>query len=262
MDELNSKFQQNSLDNSSTNSDGTHSNKSTDELLKSGPSTSRKHTPPTGHNSDNPDDTSEKKNILSRLFKKEKIEPNVNDLSARDDALAKVTIDTLPQVYVAKYLGFRSCKGLWGVRHTRKPVEELVESVGKIKRGDELALVHIEISKTGINLKTHPSNKNTKFEPGFIPIEYISYGVQDVKFSRVFAFIVVREMSKDSKKTECHGYVCDSTLTARKLALSVSLAFQQYAKILKGKPHGFHVDLRKAAEKEKDDAKQDEECDA
>ena len=33
---------------------------------------------------------------------------------------------TLPQKFVVKYLGKKEAKGLWGIKHTRQPVDELV----------------------------------------------------------------------------------------------------------------------------------------
>ena len=33
---------------------------------------------------------------------------------------------TLPQTFLVKYLGKRDARGLWGVKHTRKPVDEMV----------------------------------------------------------------------------------------------------------------------------------------
>jgi len=68
--------------------------------------------------------------------------------------------------------------------------------------------------------------------------------VQDTRYSRVFAFILVRELSSRGRSTECHAYLCDSAVSARKLALSVALAFRLYERSLAGKPFRFTVDLR------------------
>ena len=176
--------------------------------------------------------------------------------------LTNVTVDGLPQTFSTKYLGARKCSALWGIKHTRRPVQELVESASKQQRGDDVPLVHMEVSKSGINVEPHPKNRGKKFEPGLIPIEFISYGVQDVQFSRIFAFIVVKEMSSESRKMECHAYVCDSPTTARKIALSVALAFEEYARSLKGQPHRFKVDLLPKEEtKEEPSKEEEEECD-
>jgi len=74
--------------------------------------------------------------------------------------------------------------------------------------------------------------------------------VQDTRYSRIFAFILVRELSSRGRSTECHAYLCDSPVSARKLALSVALAFRLYERSLAGKPFRFTVDLRSADELE------------
>ncbi len=33
---------------------------------------------------------------------------------------------TLPQSFMVKYLGKRDARGLWGIKHTRTPVDEMV----------------------------------------------------------------------------------------------------------------------------------------
>ena len=79
-----------------------------------------------------------------------------------------------------------------------------------------------------------------------MPIEFISYGVQDAKFTRVFTCIVVKEMSWKGKKMECHAYLCDSSLSARKMALSVAVAFKAYTKVVEGNSSfRFKLDLEK-----------------
>ena len=38
----------------------------------------------------------------------------------------------------------------------------------------------------------HSENRGRLLEEGLIPVEFISYGVQDIKFTRVFSFILVK----------------------------------------------------------------------
>ena len=45
---------------------------------------------------------------------------------------------------------------------------------------------------SGIQIAMHKENKGPKLEEGLIPVEFISYGVQDIQFTRVFSFIVVK----------------------------------------------------------------------
>ena len=167
-----------------------------------------------------------------------------------DAKLAAVTIDSLPQVFSAKYLGYKTTRGLYGIQYTREPLQKLVQEIQESDSKDKLPLTQLHVSIRGIHVAEHKSNteKSMTIDAGLIPIEFVSYGVQDVHYTRIFTFIVVREMSSRSRKLECHAYLCESSVTCRKLALSVALAFQQYAKTLEGKPHKFQVDLRPSAE--------------
>ena len=38
----------------------------------------------------------------------------------------------------------------------------------------------------------HKENTGRLLEEGLIPVEFISYGVQDIKLTRVFSFILVK----------------------------------------------------------------------
>ena len=76
-------------------------------------------------------------------------------------------------------------------------------------------------------------------------------------------------MSFSIQMLECHALLCDSVVTARKLALSMALAFKEYARTLQGKPYKFKVDLRAPAEVEKDlkeddkpESAEEEDCEA
>ena len=162
-----------------------------------------------------------------------------------------IRVDSLPQYFVVKYLGCRRSTGLWGLQHTRQPVDDLVEAVGQMKHGKELTLAQLHVVKTGIHMSAHQDNKGAKINAELVPIQSISYGVQDVKFTRVFCLIIVREMARHAKKMECHAFVCNASATARKLALSVALAFEKYAEKLKGRPYKFEVDLHSQTEKAK-----------
>lgn len=103
------------------------------------------------------------------------------------------------------------------------------------------------ISHKGLDLRDHQRNKIKDVAPlGVMPIDFISYGVQDIKYWRVFTCIVVRTLSWQSRSATCHAFLCDSGQTGRKMALSLGLAFSTYAKKLKsdGKSHNFQVELR------------------
>jgi len=155
-------------------------------------------------------------------------------------------VDNLPQSFIAKYVGCKSCRGLWGIQHTRQPVDTLVDDIRRLERGDDLPLVRLDVSVGGIGVVVHPRSRSRRpvHDLGLLPLEFISYAVQDTRYSRIFAFILVRELSSRGRLTECHAYLCDSAVSARKLALSVALAFRLYERSLAGKPFRFTVDLR------------------
>lgn len=64
------------------------------------------------------------------------------------------------------------------------------------------------------------------------PIDTISYGVQDLVYTRVFAMIVVKDESSPHP-FEVHAFVCDSRAMARKLTFALSAAFQDYSRVVK-----------------------------
>lgn len=157
----------------------------------------------------------------------------------------EIKVETLPQYFVVKYLGCRRSSGLYGLKHIRGPVDEMIEAVGHMKKNEELTLAQLHVTKRGVHMSAHNDNKGPEIPTEFIPIEFLSYGVQDYVHTRVFCLIIVRTMARHAKKMECHAFVCNCSATAKKLALSVALAFERYAESLRGKPYRFEVDLKK-----------------
>ncbi|KAL8563232.1 hypothetical protein ACOMHN_065874 [Nucella lapillus] len=209
-----------------------------------------------------------RKNPLSMLKRLTKFDKNKrkSEKKAAASEFEQVRIDKLPQVFVAKYLGMREVRGFCGLHHVRKPVDELVTAVQKNLENQEqveLPLVYVVVSPKGLDVREHKLNKQKEGVPaGLVPIDFISYGVQDIKYWRVFTYIVVRELSSRSKLTECHAYLCDSSLNARKMALSLGASFKIYSRSLKkdGKFHNFQVELRPPDELA--EALSEEDCDA
>lgn len=183
---------------------------------------------------------------------------------SKTPTILKIRVESLPQYFVTKYLGCRECTGIWGAQHTVKPVQEMIEAAKTLGEGQDLSLVKVKVTGQGLEVSSHKQNKGPDIESGLIPVQYISYGVQDFKFTRVFSFIMVREMSYKAKKMECHAYVCPSTLNARKMSLSVALAFKEYAKSLNGKQFRFQVELCEQPAIDESlpsqDEEQEEEC--
>lgn len=133
----------------------------------------------------------------------------------------------LPQIFIVKYLGKRPATRLWGIKHTRKPVDEMVQAAKSIEPGNTLPLLQVQVSVEGLDITELKQNLNKNFEGGHYPVDIVSYGVQDVVYTRVFAIIVVRE-SDTSSSLECHAFVCDRCESAKKLTFALDAAFKQY----------------------------------
>ncbi|OQR67892.1 low density lipoprotein receptor adapter protein-like [Tropilaelaps mercedesae] len=122
---------------------------------------------------------------------------------------------------VTRHLGSRATSGLWGLRHTRSPVDELVEAARRPHCHPRL--VRLSVSPRGVSLtEIGPVDS----EEQFYPIECISYGVQDVSYAKIVAMIVV----SDKGPLECHAFVCESKDSARRLTLTLAAAFREYGR--------------------------------
>ncbi|CAL4103999.1 unnamed protein product [Meganyctiphanes norvegica] len=182
------------------------------------------------------------------------------------DAQAPQPVFQLPQEFVVKYLGKREAGGLWGIKHTRKPVDDMVSQAKEMKPGEQLPYLKMTISDKGVNISEMPQNVNKNFEGGFYSIDVISYGVQDLVYTRVFAMILVSEDAsfKNYHPFLCHAFVCDSRHNARRLTFSLAQAFQKFSKEVKGskqkKPKKFAIDLRSPEEIEADLKEADSEA--
>ena len=189
---------------------------------------------------------------LSQLFRRlstSERQATREDARRTAAALADVRVDRLPQQCLARYLGARPCSGLAGARHVRGAVEELVEAADK--RGTSIAAIHLLVSHRGIHVvaksvpgrapvpavkcppgrapTAHVVAKSTHtaqaIESSLTPVESVSYGVQDPKYRSVFCFVRVLQLTT----LECHAFVCESPVAARRMALALTLAFQQAA---------------------------------
>lgn len=137
----------------------------------------------------------------------------------------------LPKVFHVKYLGCQSARGLWGIKHTRKPVDDMV-SVAKTTRPEIiLPLMKLIVYHEGIIILPISDEKPEIPTTKTFSIETISYGVQDVVYTKIFSMIVVRDnvKSRNISPFECHGFVCKSKHHARQLTLALAAAFQVYS---------------------------------
>lgn len=62
-------------------------------------------------------------------------------------------------------------------------------------------------------------------------VDTISYGVQDLVYTRVFSMIVVKEADlKEGTPFMCHAFVCESRNQARQLTYALAAAFKDYGR--------------------------------
>lgn len=170
----------------------------------------------------------------------------------------------LPQTFHVKYLGSHDARGLWGIKHTRRPVDNMVSAARSLPAGTILPLIKLVVSKDGVDLlplgkKRHDVGISKRFT-----IDTISYGVQDLVYTRVFSMIVVREGGQTQRISpfECHGFVCESRHHARQLTYALAHAFQIYSINVKAQGKAeetagnikkrFAIDLRTPEEIEAD----------
>lgn len=76
----------------------------------------------------------------------------------------------LPQSFSVRELGFTEARGLWGIKHTRKPVDLMVAKA-KNSSTPLSPQVELRITEDGCEII---GNKNKKM----FPIHTVSYGVQ------------------------------------------------------------------------------------
>lgn len=207
-------------------------------------------------------------------MKKEK-NPVTSDDKKKDlvSKLSRLSIDNnvfegstdLPQVFQVKYLGSHDARGLWGIKHTRRPVDNMVSAAKALPTNTMLPLIKLVVSQQGVALLPLDKRKQDANLSRMYPIETISYGVQDLVYTRVFSMIVVRETKNFRRISpfECHGFVCESKYYARQLTYALAAAFENYSKIVKAQEKltgvttntarkRFAIDLRSPEEIEAD----------
>ncbi|XP_077289384.1 uncharacterized protein LOC143913453 [Arctopsyche grandis] len=153
---------------------------------------------------------------------------------AEEDSV--VRLEDLPITFQVKYLGSQNAGGLWGIKHTRKPVDNMVNDAKNLPPSQILPIVKLTVSTAGVQINSIGSHKKESVRTqNTFKIESISYGVQDLIYTRVFSMIIVRdaEAVKNQIPFECHAFVCDSKNAARKLTYALAAAFQEYSERVK-----------------------------
>ncbi|XP_031634540.1 uncharacterized protein LOC116347887 isoform X2 [Contarinia nasturtii] len=127
-------------------------------------------------------------------------------------------------------------RGLWGIKHTRRPVDHLV-TMAKTSRtaSQTLPLCNLTISLDGVFIEATVLPQSNTIKEWNYSIDSISYGVQDLVYTRVFAMIVVKDNFniQDPNPFEVHAFVCDSRALARRLTYALAASFQDYSKRVK-----------------------------
>ena len=152
----------------------------------------------------------------------------------------------LPQYFLVKYLGRVPCTQLWGAQAVRNPIDDMVHSARQLSSMNEMPTLEACINTRGLTLTHRQSPTRSKhhsrnYSPdrqqyGLIPLDYISYVMHDVKYSKISACIVLRQSksSSNDKKlpndtvTECYGFLFQSKEHAHRFALSLAEAFNAY----------------------------------
>lgn len=154
-------------------------------------------------------------------------------------------------VFQVKYLGSHDARGLWGIKHTRRPVDNMVSAAKALPTNTVLPLIKLVISQEGVALLPLDKRKLDAGPSRMYPIETISYGVQDLVYTRVFSMIVVRETENFRRMSpfECHGFVCESKYYARQLTYALATAFEIYSKTVKAQEKLAQIAVGGAAKK-------------
>ncbi|KYQ53062.1 hypothetical protein ALC60_07790 [Trachymyrmex zeteki] len=204
-------------------------------------------------------------------MKKEKVssDDKKKDLVSK---LSRLSIDNnvfegstdLPQVFQVKYLGSHDARGLWGIKHTRRPVDNMVSAAKALPTNTMLPLIKLVVSQEGVALLSLDKRKQDTNLSRMYPIETISYGVQDLVYTRVFSMIVVRETENFRRISpfECHGFVCESKYYARQLTYALAAAFDVYSKTVKAQEKLTGVSVNTARKRFAIDLRSPEEIEA
>ncbi|XP_067612775.1 uncharacterized protein [Eurosta solidaginis] len=147
-----------------------------------------------------------------------------------DESLATFEMDLSAQIWQVKYIGSEVATGLWGIKYTRRPVEILVKVAKSLPVDEALPQCNLKVSTEGVSIDIlTPESKARSWKH---PIDTISYGVQDLVYTRVFAMIVVKD-EQHPHPFEVHAFVCDSRAVTRKLTFALAAAFQDYSRRIK-----------------------------
>ena len=64
-------------------------------------------------------------------------------------SVMRIQVESLPQIFYAKYLGSRLSNGVWGPEHTRAPVDSMMRRARSMPEDDRLPMVKVIITHKG-----------------------------------------------------------------------------------------------------------------
>jgi hypothetical protein len=101
-----------------------------------------------------------------------------------------------------------------------------------------LPFCNLIVKTDGVHVESMPSSSASTSTSSMAPLKWsidaISYGVQDLVYTRVFAMIVVKdEQIRNENPFEVHAFVCDSRAMARRLTYALAASFQEYSRKVK-----------------------------
>lgn len=124
-----------------------------------------------------------------------------------------------------------------------------------------LPFCNLIVKTDGVHMDTLPTTSAASTSassiidtPIFWPIDQISYGVQDLVYTRVFAMIVVKDETqlRSENPFEVHAFVCDSRAMARRLTYALAASFQEYSrKVKENEEHNNNHELTESPLKRK-----------
>lgn len=103
-------------------------------------------------------------------------------------------------------------------------------SSAKKPPGQVLPFCNLTVTKDALIVETIP-NKVGGRHKWTHNVDTISYGVQDIVFTRVFSVILINEQDQQNP-FEVEAFVCDSRIMARKLTFALAASFQDYSRRL------------------------------
>lgn len=171
----------------------------------------------------------------------------------------------LPQYFLIKYLGRTPCSQLWGAKAVRVPIDEMVHSARVLSTINDMPTLEACVNTRGLVLthrdspdqpeRTSRNPSPDRRQNGLIPLEYISYVMHDLKYSKIAACIVLRQSKTGSKSeakstnsddtvTECYGFLFQSKEHAHRFALSLAEAFNARKRSSRHGKTSNHYDKR------------------